>query len=470
MATFPPMRGVFDMSKTPTAIITTVNQVLYVLTMIKYGDGQDEGNTEFVFTCYTDGKMLNKSNNFVESLAVVFGINSDQSYFGPKTATKIKLPSGTVLDINYIEPVAVTWNGKAFIFNSLNNGIISLRINTFTDSATPPNKYTSVLAVEEGSGTNFIIQPFQTNNIYFNQNPNFFAGFPYTLTYDGNSSNEFSFRFFQPFNSSLPDNSWKQPSTCTKGGGAGTVLDPPYLCNLDTQGTNSANISYFLSNLDNATDPTAVINSTLSLYNTVPIFLTPINFYQANFQNTGSIIDAPSRSCVLSNSLEQLLNDFYYFWSSGFSQYSNEPDLSKFNPMITTPAPGFLSSGPGKPINIASWTNIRDCQKSYFYNYCQAGSNCGPCLGPCSTGILPCENNDNFTPNNIQNVNPFTCTGNIKPPISFWEKWKDYIIGGIITVVILFVGITIAVVLAAGKKSKIGYNPDLDDNSAIIYK
>ncbi len=470
----PPMRGKFDFSKTPCAMVTNIQGTLYVLTLIKYGDSKDGENYEYVFTPYTDGKMVNDGNNYIKGLAQ--SLQQPNNTKDILTPIQVELPDSDKkprLAIQFVEPVAVTWNGNSFIFNSLNIGIISMRLFTTPDSKEPNVKYTSMIASNQGSAINFTIGPLQTDNNYFDQDPNFFAGFPYILDYQDSDTTGFPFRIFKPFSTTTTDGTWLQPSTCTKG--ASGNLTPAYLCNLDTHGTNPNNVSYYLSGIPNLDDDKnwysiITIESPQTPLIDTPIFFIPTNYYQANFQNSGSSLESPSQSCILSTGLEGLLNNFYYFWSSGFTQYSNDNDLTKFNTMITTPGAGFLSQGPTAPLNIASWTTLEDCQRSYFYNYCDTGKKCGPCFGSCLVSAIPCQGNDNFTPTNLKNVNPFTCTSNVDPR-GFWNRWKDWIIGSIIGIVAIILIIVILISVIANKKSKPSSNkePNLE-NETVVYR
>lgn len=447
----PPMRGPFDMSKVPAVIVTNIQGTLFVLTMIMY-----DVIPEFVFTPFNDGQLSATIDNkdYKVSLLQSFQVINNptrNSIFVPEEVEDSS--NNKRSKIKYVEPVAVTWDGSSFSFDSLNDGTVGMRILTGKDSVTG-NVATGVFAFPKGASTDFTIKPLALDNNYFDQDPTFFAGFPYSLDYDNSDDLGFPFRIFRPYSKPIPDGSWLQPSTCNKI----AFRDPPFLCNLDSHGTNPNNVSYFLEGIANEKSE-GVWYSVITIEKTVtplpdtPIFFLPIEYFQANFENSGNSIGPSSEPCVGSLGVESLLNNFYYFWSSGFSQYSNDKDLTKFNPMITNPAPGFIATGSSEAVNISSWTNLKDCQRSYFYNYCSSISKCGPCLGQCLISSLNCDDNINFTPTNMKNVNPFTCFGKANPK-GFWDRWRDWIIGGIVAIISIILFVIIVVAVSANKKSK----------------
>jgi hypothetical protein len=483
MNAFPPMRGIFDMSKIGAAVTVMRNEAIYILIGLGYGPGKEVYEyIELVFTPYFSGLLQNNptdEDNRISFLAMIElrdGVYQLPGTLAGKVVFATEDSGQNMNNIIKVHAVALRISGKNLV--AYLDG----------DTGTPYN--IEFVSAQDSTNTMAVLSPFSSTDVtltaepadaYYDQDPNYFAGMPYILDYSDNTNKVFPFRFLDVLNDEPADQVFIQPSTCIKGGGSELIHPSPYLCNLLTIGDgDTSNLLFFLKMYiggDVKATPTdrAVLikqdNSIASDNFLNSLYFLPTNFYQANFTVSGNKVFAPSIPCVQSTNIAQVLNNFYYFWASGFTQYSNEKDLSKFNPMIVASAPGFIGQGPAQPVSVTSWTNLSDCQRSYFYNYCSpSGSNstCGTCFGGCPSAILPCTANERFTPTNIVNVNPFTCTGNIHP-INFWDKWKYWIIAGAIVLGIFIVGVIIIVVLIGSKKGKPVDNSAQNDPT-IVYR
>lgn len=477
---FPPMRGIFDMSKIGAAVTVMTPTGIYILIAIRYAPTIGREYTELVFTPYFNGILQTDPTNVTnfESFLGMMALNSDGEYVVPPVVAKkvvfnVERGGRDINNIRSVIAVAVRMSGKNLVAYLDGNTGTPYNI-LFTDAQDGTDTMATIDPLNPAlTGTDVTLKATQGDS-YYDQNPNFFAGMPYTLDYSDNTNKVFPFRFLDVLNDEPKSSVYKQPSTCVKGGGTGLILNPPYLCNLLTGDIDRSNLLFYLkmyigedvkAGLD---DRAVLISSSNATPSDIPLFFLPTNFYQANFTVSGGKVFAPSIPCVPSTNLAQVLNNVYYFWASGFTQYSNEPDLSKFNPMIVAAAPGFIGKGPTQPVSVTSWTNLSDCQRSYYYNYCDPNSSCGTCFGGCTTAVLPCTANNKFTPTNVINVNPFTCSGNLDP-INFWDKWKYWIIATAIVLGIFMVGVIIIVVLIGGKKAKPVDNSSQND-STIVYR
>jgi len=104
----------------------------------------------------------------------------------------------------------------------------------------------------------------------------------------------------------------------------------------------------------------------------------------------------------------------------------------------------FMSNGttPCSTPDSCIFTQYVDCSQNVAPNYCTTGDTCGACFGVCPDSSKPCLNVAGSTPG----TGSFSCTPQDEL-VTFWAKYKIYIIVAVVAVLLLIFGIIIFMVM-----------------------
>lgn len=481
-----PLEGKIDVSQ-PVMLVAQQDTGIYILCLVTYITTlSDDPNYELVFSPYFSGNYLSadgeggtidNSVNLLQGLAFntdAVDSNPANTYGDIDAITAITRPS-------YVHNSDNTPNGNFYkvdnttvamlVFTSANTfSVLDSGGNTLgnlliqTGSLSSGQQY-MLTTVDSSSSTGFDIQ---STNTYFNY-PNMYAGENYSLSFSGVTPFRFLYQMTntQKLNVSSGEIDYLlTPSVCEKNGLNPNTNDSipkktlPYECN-SYDGVDSYNvlryIDYYVYTKDSEPSQTVGLATTSTNdYQTDKTYFNfyPTTFFPSNISFDFGSINKASTACIpiLSNDTDPTINYdatgfmrySFYFWASGFTSYSNNASVSR-SPITTQNSTGFITSG-GLPVNSTGWTTLSDCQRTYFYDYCDPTTvpvYCGSCLGACATGQT-CSNNPGFTPTQISG-DPFTCGIAPTPPTpptpsdvqTFWEKYKKEIIILIIVFVVL---------------------------------
>lgn len=324
------------------------------------------------------------------------------------------------------------------------------------------NDISSALVFSIGGANNFFVK---NNNVY--------SGYPYKIAANGLPSNTTTpFRNlngYTAFNGATPD----QPYRMTTYNRKDRDPAPPeyYIGNTD-HGDNRLYpllgtliiggtdvVPTFQGQSISSTAPqTANFDNVKNLdYGDLTYFFVPVTYYPSNFTLNGVTPGVRDEQCSLITSsstpdITLVLNYLYYAWASGYPPPQGTITDKYVYPIVDQP-PGFIKIGNGN-LNLAGWSNLADCKREYFYDYCGASDYCGTCYGSCSnTNNKPfCDDNLNFTQfTNGSGLKPFECeaTATPKNPLN----WTVIFLLSGIGLVILLVFAIVIVALAAKKRS-----------------
>lgn len=453
-----PLQGKININR-PVMLVSQQDTGIYILCLVKYDTtGPNNSEYELIFSPYFSGDFkaptasassdntanlivglsYNESTGLYENISSLTAVNTE------KSATDFYKISTVTVAILLFNP-----DGRYSVLNGNGNFLGYIQVYSGTSDSGAFQ-----CAIVGDTGTVFINT---ANDSLFNY-PNIYAGEIYSFNYAGNSP----FRFFIQMNQTQ-DNYLLTPSVCV------TILDPnipqksnEYECN-EYSVLSIYNllryISYFSYTDPQTHEVTNIAKANFSIagsqqtnrtfYNFYPTGFYPSNvFFQDGKMSTGPNICYNIGNSTLSYDASAFMQYVFYFWASGFSS------------IISQGSPGFIGKGQNYPINITGWTTQSDCERSYFYTYCNpdtTANTCGECLGTC-TSKLPCSANPSYTPQSTpQGSTPFMCGIPPTPPPpsklqTFWEQYKEQI--SILIVIIIIVGIAFIAFVVFTLKSK----------------
>lgn len=439
-----PIRGTFDSSKIKFLLSTIIGGVKYILIVVFYDtSGGIPGQYELLFTpcVFLNGVNLTYNDIFASSLP----INSGE--YGSRDPAQNIQYNGNNFPIKFIVPAVCLRNQDKIVVDTPDGPLFM-----FYTTLSGQSDSGMVLSITSSS-INFI--PEDPTASFYNQDPVFFAGYPYVIDFDSQDpSVSFPFRVLRAQTQQDQEGKLIQSSYCATSG-AFSDFAKAFLCNNDLSNTNPENQNYFLDRATQSGSPTDTIyidNSGI-VNVTATIVMIPIQFYTANIKVNGELSAAPA-GCISVGNKDQVMDNFFYYWMSGYTQYTNAKTLDKYSPMISTSTPGFVGEGSASPVSIQSWTTKEECQRGYFYKYCDIGQTCGDCFGQCALG--PCKINPQFTSANVVGQKPYLCGVPPITPKKFWEKYKNWILGiGIgLAVLVLLIAIFGKLLISARKKDR----------------
>lgn len=466
-----PLEGKIQDITQPMALVAQQLDAIYILCVITYSDRDGDDVNELIFTPYSGGDydppdgtgITDNSKNLLQGLKISSDHNSYQnsaidSIYYPDVIYQTDFGGNFYGTVSKCYVAMIRYNADNTFTVVDQNGDDLGPIQTINGSATTTGStFRYQYSIIGSSATPY---PVTTNNSFFNF-PNIYAGVNYGITFTSISPFRFMDITFEEIDGFL-----LTPSYCDSFGGA----NPPsktfqYQCNqyyqvspfnllryidyISPDGKPDIFVGVINNDYENIFfgDPSPQVQTTL--YN-----FFPVNFFPSNISFASGSINLGTSVCIpISDVVPPVMSDptffmkyAFYFWASAFSTYSNF-NGSPENTIITQSSEGFIAKATPPP-NSTGWTNINDCNRTYFYKYCEPNDTtptyCGTCFGQCASGQT-CSANPSFTPTQTTG-NPFAC-GIPTPPTptpptpsdvqTFWEKYKKEIIILIIVFVVL---------------------------------
>lgn len=215
---------------------------------------------------------------------------------------------------------------------------------------------------------------------------------------------------------------------------------------IDTNSNNSGGIGFDTDNLTimNVSKPSAIKINQSVYANWYPpdVFLSGVQY--TIYNSLGQIANIKiSNSTVLANNIVILPTVWYSNCTSlGNYNFINNPNDSVINwfCLVDSTTPGC------NQLNIIrnGWTELDDCMKSKFYNYCVVGQSCGDsnCKGPCEAIYDDCKLIENS----------YFCVFNPRKFFTETEWWLNpYFIALVVTILIVFIVIIIVLIIVIRK-------------------
>lgn len=421
-----PMVGSMDMTSVPFYIVCQMTDGIWLLIKTNYiGDDASANQpwSEYLFTpCYAGGVRGVTAGDLRPLIMTGLNRDSDGNYNTPilphGVYGEVIQISGVGTQINFYFTADIPVEIPSFTFDGDN-------LTDVTSGNYVATRYsadgTFVISYETNSqdeASNYTLASLSSSTFDF---PNTYAGVNYLFTWQG----QIPFRFVQGY--SEPANNYLlTPSSCQPTGIAPTKTNTFY-CN-DYTSISPFNLGRFVDISYDGSNTLATITRRQSGYLNYFNFFPVTGYYLGNANFVSSTLTPGDGLC--NASMGDFLEQVFYFWYSGFSQFKNFGG-SSYQQIVSQGTPGFIKTV-SPPVSILGWTNQSDCQRTYFYTYCNIPNYCGDCYGSCISGTS-CKVNTNYTaPTPQVNQEPFTC-GEIIPPIStakaFWDQYKWWIIG-----------------------------------------
>lgn len=458
----PSIRGKIDLANDPFALIAADKGEsgrtggIYLLLQVDYNDGTDNYSEAILCSEFTGALQY----------PYVSGNDKGHQYFTWGVKSGGTLPSNIIFSSN---PITNLYNHKAgnasYVITDIfplklvyENNFLFSYVNSqdkrplFVETGGPGDDFSYRVMIGKSdtdpSKTSFGITP--ANNFFASG----YAGYPYLLTAE--NVEEMPFRNFQFYSSGSGElTEIKMTYFNINQNPNKNVWNSLYRADIPAN-TNFLNMNEFMNfSGKDILMFKGIVPSTTSpsinpenLPRTTDIYFLPNTYYPSNFNlNDISGVCAPIGT---NKELTAILNYFYFQWASGF------PGTVKGG-TITKCAAGFLNPGDPTP-NVCGWTSIAECQRAYYYDYCEGSATCSNCYGSCGNNQF-CDINSSFTAKYKVDT-PFVCGSTPEPQKK--TDWKEVlIIGSIVggSVIILVV----LLILFFSKKKSAPVVPDFEN-------
>jgi hypothetical protein len=445
----PPIRGSFDSTATPFVVVaqSTKDGSVYLLCEVNYEvDGKATSNeSEAIFIPSFTGNInlpYSSEQTGLEYFMPGYDLQAGKMISGNDVN---KLPyiypvTNMANIINYVLPLKCIWSGNTLYKLDDEGTTIPLTLNI------PKNQdsYVAKVLINTGTETTFTID---TTNKFFSDQKLLYAGYSYTLKAFGQSI--FPFRNFaaattinQRITNYNQENSY--PQFYKQISSSANFL---FLNQVD-EIKNSDQDFYIprFPGLDpNSSDTTNAHNFDLK---DIKIYFLPNNYYPINYNESSlSFGRCTSINPGANVPPNPILNRLYFAWASGYPS----PNAGLQGPIVSC-APGFLDSGPNSALNLCGWTDVQECNRGYFYNYCDSGTFCGQCYGPCADPENPfCDVNLSYTQQLHFGGRAFLCGVSDKPITGI--NWPSIIGLGVGGLILFFLIIMVLVFSLRGKSN-----------------